>query len=106
MTETEKEIQNAIIRAFGTRANSGMRVRRNNTGVAKFGKRFVKFGMPGQADLTLFVNGRQIEIEVESPGGRQSENQKKYQRMVEATGGIYILARSVQDVRNQLKGIL
>lgn len=38
-------------------------------------------------------------IEVKSPTGRQTDAQQRYRARVEALGGLYILARSVDDVR-------
>jgi len=101
MTETEKEIQNAIIRAFGTRTD--MTIWRQNTGAARYGRQVVRFGIPGQADLSgILDGGRRIEIECKSPTGRQTHEQAAFQRMIEKRGGIYILARSVEDVRRVL----
>jgi len=96
---TEKQIQNAILRAFGTR--SDMRLWRANAGGAQFGKRFVRFGVKGQADLTgvMLPGGRRIEIEVKAENaGTQSRDQKNFQAMIEKFNGVYILARSVADV--------
>ncbi len=101
---TEHQIQNAIIREFGTRPD--MRIWRANTGVAKYGDRVVRFGVPGQADLTgLFSDGRRLEIEVKSATGRQSKDQKRYQAMIERYGGLYVLAQSVADVRTAIDGV-
>ena len=100
---SEHEIQNAIIREFGTRPE--LRLWRANCGTARFHGRVVRFGVPGQADLTgILQNGRRIEIEVKSATGRQSIEQKQYQAMIERFGGLYILARSVEDVAINLKG--
>ena len=95
---SETQIQNAILREFGTRPD--LRLWRANTGVARFGKRVVAFGVPGQADLSgLFLpDGRRLEIEVKSPTGRQSREQRDFQAMIEKFNGVYILARSVADV--------
>ena|SRR6185312_7598879 len=41
-------------------------------------------------------------IEVKTVGGRQSEAQKHFQAMCEATGQRYILARSVDDIKELL----
>ncbi|MBP9032293.1 MAG: hypothetical protein KBG29_00270 [Pseudomonadales bacterium] len=99
----EKAVQNAILREFGTRRD--MRLWRANVGVARIGDsrraggRIVRFGLPGQADLTgILPNGVRLEIEVKGPDGQQTEEQRAYQRMVERFGGVYVLARSVQDV--------
>lgn len=77
-----------------------MRLWRQNTGVARMGPdRVVRFGVPGQADLTgILPGGRRLEIEVKSPTGQQTPEQRNYQRMVERFGGVYVLARSVEDV--------
>jgi len=93
----EKRIQNTILREFGTRRD--MRLWRANAGVGRFGKRVVRFGVPGQADLTgILPGGVRLEIEVKSPNGRQTTDQRNYQRMIERFGGVYVLARSVSDV--------
>lgn len=97
----EKNTQNDILREFGTKR--WLRLWRSNTGVARFGERRVVFGVPGQADLTgILMGGRRLEIEVKSPTGKQSPEQAVYGQMIEQFGGIYILARSVADVRTRL----
>jgi len=98
---TEKQLQNAILRAFGTLP--ALRLWRANVGVARMGRRVVRFGVAGQADLTgILPDGRRLEIEVKSPSGRQASAQRSYQAMIERFHGVYILARSVEDVRRQL----
>lgn len=99
--QPEKVIQNDILRAFGTLP--GLRLWRANVGVARIGGRVVSFGIPGQADLTGIVpDGRRLEIEVKSAVGRQSPQQRSFQEMIERFHGIYILAKSVDDVRRGL----
>jgi hypothetical protein len=84
-----------------------MRLWRNNTGVARIGRRVVRFGVPGQADLTgILPDGRRLEIEVKSADGRQTEEQRNYQSMIERFGGVYVLARSVDDVTSALQAHL
>ena len=55
---------------------------------------------PGLSDLVAIKGGQVVHIEVKVPGGRQSEKQKKFQKDLEAAGGEYILARSVEDVEH------
>jgi hypothetical protein len=87
-----------------------MRLWRMNTGVASAdeggslklgqrpGRRVVRFGVPGQADLTgILPGGIRLEIETKTDNGRQSIDQQNYQRMIERFGGVYVLARSVED---------
>ena len=101
----EKELQNEILRTFGTIPR--LRIWRANTGVAQIDKRFIRFGIPGQADLTgILPDGRRLEIEAKSPTGRQSDDQKNFQRMIEKFDGLYVLARSVDDVWNALRKYL
>jgi hypothetical protein len=102
---TEKSLQNAILREFGTRTD--MRLWRANVGVGRFGGRVVRFGVPGQADLTgILPSGVRLEIEVKGPHGRQTADQRSYQLMIERSGGVYVLARSVSDVWDAIEGYL
>lgn len=102
---SEKQTQNAILREFGSR--NDMRLWRANAGMARFGRRTVTFGIPGQADLTgILPGGIRLEIEVKSSSGRQTRNQLSFARMIERFGGIYVLARSVQDVWNAVGNYL
>lgn len=110
----ERRIQNEILRIFGT--NPKMRLWRSNTGKARMGgglkkagdkfvvskPREVSFGVPGAADLHGIIPvggvGCFLAIEVKSPGGRQTPEQLNYEAMVLKFNGIYVLARSVEDV--------
>jgi hypothetical protein len=66
--------------------------------------RIVKFGTPGAADLSgILEDGRRIEIEVKTATGRQSEQQKRFQAMIEKFNGIYILARSIEDAERGIE---
>lgn len=57
----------------------------------------------GAADLTgIYDTGRRIEIEVKTPTGQQREAQERWQSMIRTRGGIYIVARSVDDAVRQL----
>lgn len=105
-TKSEHQIQNEILAEFGARKD--MRIWRQNTGAALTKNGMVRFGVPGQADITglLIPSGRRIEIEVKDAKGRQRESQIKFQAMIEKSGGIYILARSVDDVWEELKDFI
>ena len=99
----EKPIQDAIMWEFSTRAD--MRLWRANAGAAEYEDpktgqtRMVRFGTPGQADLSGLLNdGTRLEIEVKAPGRMQSIQQRNFQNMINDFGGIYILAYSVDDV--------
>ena len=97
--QTEKQIQSEILDTFGRLP--GLRVWRQNVGIALTpdGRRVVAFGQRGSADVSGILNdGRRLEIEVKSARGRQSKHQRAFQTMIEAFNGVYVLARSVDDV--------
>jgi hypothetical protein len=89
-----------VMRHFGTREQ--LRLWRANSGAALSpdGNRIIKFGVAGQADLSGIIrsSGRRLEIEIKTATGRQSVEQKRFQEMIERFGGIYVLARSPDDV--------
>jgi len=63
---------------------------------------FVRFGLPGQPDIFCIAppNGQFIGIECKRrDGGKQSPEQKAFERAATKRGAIYILARSVEDVK-------
>ena len=83
----EKQVQHAILRAFGT--DPRMRIWRANSGVARYGDRTVAFGVPGQADLTgILPGGIRLEIEVKGPRGWQSQKQHYYKQINKGFGGV------------------
>jgi hypothetical protein len=85
-----------------------IRVWRQNSGMLPNAQgRMVQFGTPGAADITgILPDGRRLEIEVKTPTGRQSEQQKRYQAMIERFNGVYILARSVDEAVNAVKSVI
>ncbi len=104
MSETDlvKEILLGIGREFPM-----VRAWRQNTGAVKIKGQFVKFGVPGQADISgILDTGHRLEIEVKSPGGQQSVEQIRFQQMIESHNGCYVLARSWQEVHDQLIKII
>lgn len=104
-TVSERTAQHEILRQFGTRRD--MRLWRANCGAAKIKGRVVRFGVPGQADLTgILPNGVRLEVETKSTNGRQSPEQRAYQAMIEKFGGVYVLARCVDDVWHKIGGYL
>ncbi len=81
------------------------KVWRNNSGALPDARgRAIRFGLAGSADILglLRPSGRFLAIEVKAQNGRQSEAQRNFQRMITESGGVYILARSVQDALNAI----
>jgi hypothetical protein len=91
-----------ILLAIGSRPD--VRVWKNATGVAKIDDRVIKFGLKGSADILgiLAPSGRFLAIECKVGRDTQSPYQKNFQLMIETMGGLYILARSVSDVKTAL----
>jgi hypothetical protein len=76
---------------------------RNNSGAFKRDDgHFYRFGAVGSPDIVCIIAGQYVGIEVKAPKGRQSDNQKEFQRQLEAAGGKYILAFSIDEVAKQI----
>lgn len=64
--------------------------------------------LPGQnngaSDVAALVNGRFFAIEVKMRD-KQSDAQKDYQRRIELSGGVYIIARSFDDFLTQFNNL-
>lgn len=60
------------------------------------------YAMKGVADILAVMpdgTGRMLAIEVKTPKGKQSPDQVLFQKRLEEAGGVYVLARSVDDVK-------
>jgi hypothetical protein len=99
-TTSERQIQHEILSTLGSRPDLAM-IWRNNTGKARSlhdPNVVVSFGVPGSPDIIGFLrNGRFLGIEVKAARGNQSEQQRRFQARCEQMGGLYVLARSVDD---------
>lgn len=63
------------------------------------------YGRPGEPDGIVCYKGMYVAVEAKTYEGTQSTIQKLRQKQIEAAGGIYILARSVEDVAKILDEI-
>jgi hypothetical protein len=64
-------------------------------------KKWIKgAGTKGTADISAIIAGKSVKIEVKIGSDRQSEAQKNYQQAIERAGGIYIIARTFEDLFN------
>src|SRR5690606_31377437 len=71
----------------------------NKTGTAwtRDGSRPISYGLKGSSDILGCVNGRMICAEVKTPVGRQSEEQRRFEKAIQRAGGVYVLAKSEEE---------
>lgn len=98
---TEKQIQQSIMDYL---ALSGIFHYRQNSGAFKteaggFYKFASKNGLP---DIVAIKDGKYVGIECKTKSGKQSEAQAQIEQAIIGAGGIYILARSLDDIINIL----
>jgi hypothetical protein len=73
----------------------------NKTGAAYRRKQLIYYGLKGSADiLGILADGRFLAIECKTGKARQTKEQRNFQRMIETFNGVYIIARSVVDIKN------
>lgn len=114
----EAQIQAAIIdylaveRIWHKRMNSGAVVSQY-----KGKSRMIRYGEAGMADILATPMFKRTDgvhivvmkfivplwIEVKTAKGKQTEAQELFQKEVESQGHFYIIARSIEDVRNFLE---
>ena len=101
-TEEHQELVKKILIKFGS--GSDYRLWPNNTGKAFRGGRLLSFGLKGSADIMgLRKDGRLVAIEVKTGKAKQNKDQINFMNMVRSFNGIYILARSVEEVEFSLE---
>lgn len=97
---TESQLQDAVRLELGQCREAVFW--RNNCGFADMrdGSK-VRFGVgsPGGSDLIGVFRGRAIFVEIKTPTGRQSPEQKTFEQLVQGKGGIYVIVRSIDDAR-------
>lgn len=101
----ERTIQNAILVALSTAFAGEAIWWKNDTGTAKSmdGKRTIRFGLKGSPDILGCYGGRFFGIEVKTATGSQEDSQKKFQKVFERSGGIYIIARSPEEAVREIR---
>ena len=113
---SENDIQKQIMDAAANL--DGVTLYRNNTGAAKMGKRWVKFGLcKGSSDL---IGWTEVEIspdmvgetvavftaiEVKKPGGKTTYEQIEFGDSVIRAGGKFGVAESVDEALDIVEGL-
>lgn len=77
---------------------------RMNSGAAKIGNRFIRFGFTGCPDvLGQLRDGRLLGVEVKSHNGKLSTQQSVFIERIKSAGGVAFLARNCNDVFKNLE---
>jgi hypothetical protein len=95
---SEMVLLQKVLLALGSRPDC--RCWRQNTGRLPDPRtgRWVSFGLKGSADiLGILKGGRFLAVETKVPGGRLRPEQLAFCHMLTSFGGLYIVARSVED---------
>ena len=99
MKSTEKDTQKAILQYLEAKKVFHWR---NNSGAIqseyKGKSRFMRYGYSGSPDIIAVVGGRFIGIEVKDIKGKMNPNQEIFKENLEKAGGLYLLAKSIDDV--------
>jgi len=78
-------------------------VERQNSGAAKVGNRFIRFGWPGCSDVIgQLRDGRFLACEVKAAKGRVRPEQQVFLDRVRAGAGVAFVARDLRDVHREL----
>lgn len=76
---------------------------RMNSGAAKIGGRFVRFGWTGCPDvLGQLKDGRLLGVEVKAEKGKLRPEQTIFLERIRAAGGVAFMARDCRDVLREL----
>lgn len=76
---------------------------RMNSGAARVGNRFIRFGFAGCPDvLGQLTDGRLLGVEVKSPTGKLRPEQSVFLERVRGAGGVAFMARDLRDVLREL----
>jgi hypothetical protein len=93
---------------FAWRNNTGAYVRDYARTDGSQGKSFIRYGLKGSADIIGLtkINGRFLAVETKTVNGQLSDDQIEFKQRVKASGGLYILARSVEALEEQRDAIV
>jgi hypothetical protein len=77
----------------------GARAWRRNVGATVVADRFVRYGLPGESDVTGIIQpgGIRLEIEVKAGKDKPTPEQLSYLNMIRTAGGIGLICRDVND---------
>jgi len=77
---------------------------RMNSGAARVGGRFIRFGFTGCPDvLGMLTDGRLLGVEVKGPTGKLRTEQAFMLERINGAGGVAFVARDCRDVLRELQ---
>lgn len=101
-SEEHKKLLKKILLALS--ATGVCRVWRQETGAAYRGQKLIRYGRVGSADISgIMQNGKRLEVEVKTGKAVQNDAQKDFGKMINAMGGLYVVAKDVETVLNIVK---
>lgn len=60
---------------------------------------FIRYGFPGCPDIIgILPGGRFLGVEVKTGTGRLTEHQEAFRRTVEESGGVFVVAREIDEL--------
>ena len=103
---TETELVRACLELLKLR---GVLCWRQNTGalpqIYRGKKRYIRFGVKGMSDIVgILPGGRIICVECKLPGGKLSEDQERFLRLVAQQGGLALVVRDLDELVRGLHG--
>jgi len=104
-TIEHQKLVDDLLFAVGSLPNVRVWPRTVGTFLTLHGKRVVSIGPVGGADITGIIRpwGTRLCLEIKTGEGQLNSDQKKFRDMILNFGGIYIEARSVEQVLAELK---
>jgi hypothetical protein len=111
-TAREADVLNAVLGLLAAHRVTAWRL---NAGAVKFDNRFVQFAVAGFSDIFAIpiVRGHvsgipvcwtaPLFVEVKSATGRQSAEQRSFEKQVTSAGAYYAVVRTVDDMASWLR---
>lgn len=87
-------------------SSNGFLCWKSSTGAIRSGNRFQRYGLVGSSDIIAISppEGTFCAIEIKTGSAVQNKNQKAFEKAVKKVGGVYIVVRSLQDLKDWING--
>lgn len=95
----EAALQASVLRWLSLK---GIWHERRNAGVLKVGRRWIRLGTPGGADVMVLHAGKVIFLELKASYGKLSAVQRAWGDRAVAAGAVYVVVRSLDALQEAL----